>query len=141
MSGLRFRQFLLQIGNARLACYLVFRLLLLQALQGLVDFLHAGIDFFLHRCAVLLTRLALRLAQFDQLLGDICQLVAQIILLACGLFPFTRQLLFQILLLALGGERNRCVLFDLLGIVRVISAPPLLAGVIKETVLFLLCRG
>ena len=141
MSGLRFRQFLLQIGNARLACYLDFRLLLLQALQGLVDFLHTGIDFLLHRRAVFLTRLALRLAQFYQLLGDICQLAAQIILLTCGLFPFTRQLFFQILLLALGGERNRCVLFDLLGIVRIITTPPLLAGVIKETVLFLLCRG
>ena len=115
--------------------------MLLQALQGLVDFLHAGIDFFLHRCAVLLTRLALRLAQFDQLLGDICQLVAQIILLARGLFPFTRQLLFQILLLAMRFQDDGRVLFDLLGIVRVIAAPSLLAGVIEEAVLLLLRRG
>ena len=132
---------LFQFADACLACRLVFRLLLLQGDKGLVDFLHAGIDFLLHRRAVFLTRLALRLAQFDQLLGDIRQLAAQIILLARRLFPFTRQLLFQILLLALGGESDRRVLFDLLGIGRVIAAPSLLAGVIKETVLFLLCRG
>ena len=101
IGSLRGCQLLFQFADARLACRLVFCLLLLQGGKGLVDFFHAGIDFLLNRCTMVFIHLALRFAQLRQFTGDVVQFLYQFLLAACGLLPFVGELLFQLHLLAL----------------------------------------